>query len=188
MEEFVREGMRRGRVQDDTRPRETRGSRRRHDRGHRIFELEQHQRRVLEVLRGSFHVLGRETPVRARHDDDGVLAAVGHENERDAAGAVGNRQHATHVAAHPLEIGPHPPAIIVRAHPPQHGDLAAQPGRGVSLVRALASGLVEEGAAGNGLARHRDARGAADQVHVQAAHHQDLPSHARLSPSGRRSR
>src|SRR5438046_5160173 len=90
-------------------------------------------------LGSRLHVLGRETPVRAGHDDDGVLAAVGDENERDTARAIGNWHYATHVAAHPLEIAPHPPAVIVRAHAAQHRDLAAQPGRGVSLVRALAS-------------------------------------------------
>ena len=77
------------RVQDHARSGATRSARCRHDRGQWILQLQQHDGCALEVVLGPFHILGREAPVGAGHDDDRVLTVVSNEDHGDPAGAIG---------------------------------------------------------------------------------------------------
>jgi hypothetical protein len=84
-----------------------------------------------------------------------------------------HRQHG--IAAHP--IAPQPGNQIaterIVADTPGHGHPRAQPRRGHRLVRSLAAGGGEEVRAEHGLPGARQLIAARNEIHVQAADHQD---------------
>ena len=117
---------------------------------------------------------GRHVGVAAGDDHDRILAGVVDDDQRHARRR--RRARAERRANDRLRFQPAPERRAVRivADKTEHRDVRAEPGRRDRLVAALAARRLRERMAGEGFARLRQARRPGDEVHVQAADHDDV--------------
>ena len=113
---------------------------------------------------------GRQLTVAAGHNDNGVLAAVIDHDQRHTAGAIHRADGLAVDPFHQQRIA-QLAAIGVGTDAPHHGDTRPQACRGDGLVGALATGHSGKCLADQGFTGTRQATGAGDQVHVQAAYY-----------------
>ena len=173
LDEVVRERPRRGGVQADEAAAAARGLR---DGRERDLELDEH------AVVGERLVVGEDDAVvRARRDDDLVLAGVVDDDRGEARRAVRD-PHAAHVDPLGRELAPAQLPVRVVPDRAEHAHARAEPRGRDGLVRALAAGDLGEPRAADRLARPRQPLGAQHEVDVDRADHGER--RRRVRPAG----
>jgi MFS family permease len=139
----------------------------------RHFELENERIGAGDRIGGTLDILRADAPVRARYDDDAVVAFRIDDDRRDAGAAGAILRDVPRVDTFGMQRLPQPPAEIILPEPANHAHGSALPRRRYRLVQPLSADEQRERFADQGFAALRLARGSSDQIHVEATDDDD---------------